>query len=54
MCHESQVNPDVADWIRQRNAEAGQEAGYAYAEVFRVMRFFRDDDTTTDSEAADD
>ncbi len=43
MCHASQVQPEVADWIRERNAEAGQEIGCAYAETFRVMRFPRDE-----------
>lgn len=44
LCHASQVNEDAAQWIRERNAEAGQEAGYAYAESFRVMRFMRDEE----------
>ncbi len=41
LCHQSQVKPDVVEWIKQRNAEVGAEAGYAFAEAFRVMRFIR-------------
>jgi LmbE family N-acetylglucosaminyl deacetylase len=43
LCHASQVPPDIGTWIRERNAEMGQQVGYAYAEVFRVLRFVRDD-----------
>jgi LmbE family N-acetylglucosaminyl deacetylase len=43
MCHASQVPPDIGDWIRERNAEMGQQVGYDYAEVFRVLRFVRDE-----------
>ncbi len=42
LCHDSQVNAEVTDWIRERNAETGKEAGYDYAEAFRVMRFERE------------
>jgi LmbE family N-acetylglucosaminyl deacetylase len=42
LCHASQVQSDTADWIRERNAEAGKEAGYHYAEAFRVMRLYRE------------
>ncbi len=41
-CHRSQVTEETAQWLRERNAEAGAEVGYAYAEGFRVMQFFRD------------
>jgi LmbE family N-acetylglucosaminyl deacetylase len=41
LCHESQVGPDAADRVRGWNAEAGEEVGYGYAEVFRVMRLDR-------------
>lgn len=44
LCHTSQVNEDSVDWIRQRNADMGEDVGYAYAEVFRVMRFVRDEE----------
>jgi LmbE family N-acetylglucosaminyl deacetylase len=37
LCHESQVGPDAADRVRGWNAEAGEEVGCGYAEVFRVM-----------------
>lgn len=37
--HRSQVGPEAAEWVRQWNAEAGQQAGCAFAEGFRVMRF---------------
>lgn len=42
LCHRSQVTEETANWMRERNAEAGQEIGCGYAEVFRVMQFFRD------------
>lgn len=44
LCHKSQVSPESADWIRQRNAETGAEEGYAFAEAFRVMRFVREEE----------
>lgn len=47
LCHKSQVSADNVDWIRQRNAEMGEDAGYAYAEAFRVMRFIRDQESDT-------
>jgi LmbE family N-acetylglucosaminyl deacetylase len=47
LCHASQVKPEVADWIRERNAEAGKEHGYAFAEAFRVMLFPRDEEIQT-------
>ena len=40
LCHQSQVgeNADqIAEWIRTSAAEAGQAAGYAYAESFNVI-----------------
>jgi LmbE family N-acetylglucosaminyl deacetylase len=40
-CHASQIDDEALDWIRQRNAETGQQIGYDYAEAFRVMRFER-------------
>lgn len=45
LCHRSQVNADAIQWIRERNAETGALAGYAYAEAFRVMRFVRNEET---------
>ncbi|MCU0494459.1 MAG: PIG-L family deacetylase [Chloroflexaceae bacterium] len=39
VCHVSQVGQEAADWVRERAAELGQEAGFPYAESFRVMRF---------------
>ncbi|NJK79811.1 MAG: PIG-L family deacetylase [Chloroflexaceae bacterium] len=41
LCHTSQNTAEAADWLRERNAEAGKAYDYAYAEVFRVMRFIR-------------
>ncbi|MFV9507137.1 MAG: PIG-L deacetylase family protein [Oscillochloridaceae bacterium umkhey_bin13] len=38
LCHQSQVGPDAADWVRQWDAEYGLKAGTTYAEAFRVMR----------------
>ncbi len=40
MCHESQVGAhrdEIAGWVRERFAELGATAGYAYAESFRVI-----------------
>lgn len=39
LCHRSQVGPEVEQWVREWNAETGQQAGVPYAEPFRVMRF---------------
>lgn len=44
LCHASQVNETATAWMRERNAEMGKQAGYAYAEAFRVMRFVRVDE----------
>ncbi len=41
LCHQSQVGPDVGDWIRERNREMGKAGGCEYAESFRVIRFDR-------------
>ena len=49
LCHKSQVNEDVGDWVRKRSAEIGQEAGYPFAEGFRVMRFGRREEENTDA-----
>jgi LmbE family N-acetylglucosaminyl deacetylase len=43
LCHKSQVGPEVGDWVRQWNSEAGKEAGVPFAEGFRVMKFDRSD-----------
>lgn len=45
LCHQSQGTAESVAWLRERNAEAGNEAGYDYAEVFRVMRFIRGQET---------
>ncbi|MFN2588445.1 MAG: PIG-L deacetylase family protein [Actinomycetota bacterium] len=40
MCHKSQVGEsrdEIEGWMRQRFAELGAPAGYAYAEAFRVI-----------------
>ncbi|MDQ3982222.1 MAG: PIG-L family deacetylase [Actinomycetota bacterium] len=40
MCHQSQVGEnrdEIAGWVRERFAELGAAAGYAYAESFRVI-----------------
>lgn len=37
-------------WIRERNAEGGKEAGVAYAEFFRVMKFDRPREERVQSE----
>ncbi|WP_322487501.1 PIG-L deacetylase family protein [Chloroflexus sp.] len=38
LCHRSQLDPEVADWVRKWDAENGAKIGTAYAEAFRVMR----------------
>jgi LmbE family N-acetylglucosaminyl deacetylase len=43
LCHRSQVSASVEQWVREGNAEMGKEAGYAFAEPFRVLRFLRED-----------
>lgn len=35
--HESQLGPEVVDWIREMNVEMGKLAGVEYAEVYRIM-----------------
>lgn len=45
LCHASQLGADAADWIRERNAEMGKQAGYTYAEAFRVMNLHRNHDS---------
>ncbi|MCG8346349.1 MAG: PIG-L family deacetylase [Chloroflexales bacterium] len=42
LCHSSQVGADVDPWVREWAVEMGKEAGYAFAEAFRVMRFVND------------
>lgn len=39
LVHRSQVGPEAEQWARQWAAEAGEKAGVAFAEAFRVMRF---------------
>jgi LmbE family N-acetylglucosaminyl deacetylase len=43
LCHASQVGEDTAQWVRDWNAETGKEAGYAFAEGFRMMNLRRDE-----------
>lgn len=38
LAHESQVGPEVEDFLGPRLAERGRPHGYAYAESFRVVR----------------
>lgn len=35
--HESQLGPDVADWVREMSHEMGELAGYEYAETYHVI-----------------
>lgn len=37
LCHKSQVGEDVADFIREWNAQAGEAIGVELAEAFRVI-----------------
>jgi len=39
LCHKSQLGENEAKMVREWSAESGKEAGCAYAERFRVMRF---------------
>jgi LmbE family N-acetylglucosaminyl deacetylase len=47
--HQSQVSEEAAQWIGEWNAESGKEYGFAYAEVFRVMRFVEDEESAAQS-----
>jgi LmbE family N-acetylglucosaminyl deacetylase len=49
LCHASQVGQDAANWIRERNAETGREAGCDYAESFRVMNLKKDENSDNSS-----
>lgn len=42
LAHKSQVGLEVEKMIREWDAEAGKEKGYAYAEGFRVMKLKQD------------
>ena len=44
MAHKSQVGPEVEKWVREFAGEMGKMAGVESAEVFRVMRFEKNDD----------
>jgi LmbE family N-acetylglucosaminyl deacetylase len=48
LCHQSQLGPDVKDMVRGWNAEAGREAGFEYAEAFRVIRLEARGETSED------
>ena len=37
LCHASQVDPEVAKWIRLAMADTGKQHGYEYAETFTVV-----------------
>jgi LmbE family N-acetylglucosaminyl deacetylase len=41
--HKSQLEVSVGDMVRGWDARAGAEAGVAYAETFRVLRFIREE-----------
>ncbi len=43
LCHQSQVGPEVAEWIRAWNAEEGEQAGVEYAEAYRVIGLDEDE-----------
>ncbi len=40
--HVSQGGPEAEPWVRLRAQQAGEEAGYAYAEAFKTFRFVDD------------
>lgn len=37
LCHKSQVNEEAAQWVRKWDADMGQQAGFAYGEIFRQV-----------------
>jgi len=39
LCHKSQLDESVVDFVRRWDVEGGKEAGVPYAETYRVMRF---------------
>lgn len=43
LCHKSQLGPEVEKMVREWDAEAGKEKGYAFAETFRVMKLKQDE-----------
>jgi LmbE family N-acetylglucosaminyl deacetylase len=42
--HASEGGAEVEPWVRERAAETGKEAGYAYAEAFKQFRFSDEDE----------
>ena len=47
--HRSQIGEEAADFVTKFDAEAGKEAGVEFAEMFRVMRFFNEQDSNKDN-----
>lgn len=43
LCHKSQLGPEVVEMVRQWNKESGKQIASGYAEVFRVLRFPREE-----------
>ena len=43
--HESQLGPDVEEWVRKRARDVGERAGYEYAEGFKAFDLRDEDDT---------
>jgi LmbE family N-acetylglucosaminyl deacetylase len=51
LAHKSQLGEDVAEWIREMNAEIGKLAGVELAEAFRVIHLAHDE--VQEAQAAD-
>jgi LmbE family N-acetylglucosaminyl deacetylase len=41
-CHQSQLNGQDLEFVRKWDAEAGKQAGYEYAESYRVLKLVQD------------
>jgi LmbE family N-acetylglucosaminyl deacetylase len=42
--HESQLGPEVEEWVTTRAREIGEQAGCEFAEGFKAFRFVDDED----------
>ena len=49
--HRSQIGEEAAEFVSKFDAEAGKQVGVEFAETFRVMRFFNEQDSNKDNPA---
>ena len=49
--HRSQIGEEAAEFVSKFDAEAGKQVGVEFAETFRVMRFFNEQDANKDTPA---